>query len=298
MKKAIYLVIAVLALTTRGVAQISFTGGHVQTLTVCGSVDSLNVQLAVRDTTLGRRIIFSLLDAPTHGSAVVVDTFRGMSITTLPTGLYYTADSGYAGQDTLMVVASDSVSTDTTTLIITVHRFPYAGTIRIHRIDSNVFCFNLPQRDTATLSEAVSGGVWSVTNTAIASITAGGFFTQNMFATGLDTILYTVTDSGCVSIARLTAILTICESVPDFSGSESGVLITPNPSDGSISLIINAPDAGQAQIQITDVLGRQVYEGRTVTNKTTGIRLQAAAGVYMLTARTAHDTFTKRLLLQ
>ncbi|MFY7964296.1 MAG: Ig-like domain-containing protein, partial [Chitinophagaceae bacterium] len=117
--------------------------------------------------------------ATINASGVVTGVTAGTSI------IRYTVTNGNG--------CTDSVSTT-----VTVNALPIVAPITGNTITAVT--------DQITLSNATSGGVWSSSNTAIATVSASGVVTGVM--TGTVTVSYTVTNaSGCVT--TVTYIVTI-----------------------------------------------------------------------------------------
>ena len=88
------------------------------------------------------------------------------------------------GIDTIRYIVINSCGADTATKIITVNPSPNAGTIT----GGSVVCTG----STLTLADAVTGGVWSVSN-GRATVSSSGLVTG--ISAGLDTISYAVTNT-------------------------------------------------------------------------------------------------------
>ena len=93
------------------------------------------------------------------------------------------------GTDTIKYIVTNTCGTATATKTVTVNASPNAGVING---PSNV-CVG----STITLTDAVTGGIWSMSN-AHATV-AGGFVTG--VTSGIDTVRYTVTSIACTSTA-------------------------------------------------------------------------------------------------
>ncbi len=140
-----------------------FTGGHIQTLSVCENsiVDPVNSLLAVIDTDAGQTETWSIVTAPAHGTAVVAYTTISTGGILTPTGLSYTPLAGYSGTDVIKVRVTDGIASDTTQINVVVNALPVAGTI----LGSSTVCAG----SSITLSDTLAG-TWNSTNTAIATV--------------------------------------------------------------------------------------------------------------------------------
>ena len=180
-----------------------FTNGHSQSLAVCENTvgDSINFLLAVQDSDIGQTETWSVILTPVHGSVVAAATAISNGGTVTPAGTYYTPTAGYSGNDSFTVVITDGVSSDTTTMYVTINPTPAAisGTTSI------------VVSATTTLSDATTGGTWSRSSTSIATVTSGGIVTG--VVAGTATITYSLS-TGCMA----TAIVTVNTSGPPTIG--------------------------------------------------------------------------------
>ena len=148
-------------------------------------------------------------------SAVCVGTV--ITLTDAATGGVWSATNTHAtvlggvvggvstGVDTIMYTVTNTCGTDIASKIITVNPQPNAGTIS----GASTVCVGT----VVTLTDAATGGVWSATNTN--DTVTGGVVTG--VATGVDTIMYTVTNTCGTDIASKI------------------VTVNPQPNAGTIS---------------------------------------------------------------
>jgi len=113
-----------------------------------------------------------------------------------------------AGTDTIKYSVSNSCGTTVAMFVITVGALSSAGTIT----GSSTVC----KGGTDTLKDATSGGVWSSSNTGIATISSGGVVTG--VATGSDTVKYSVSSS-CGSAVAMSVITVTAPSVGTITGT-------------------------------------------------------------------------------
>ena len=71
--------------------------------------------------------------------------------------------------------------------------------------------------------------------------------------------------------------------------------VYPNPNNGSFTINITSQDNELAHIVVTNVLGQTVKEINAATNKSQSVDLNAAAGVYFITATTANGMWNGKL---
>lgn len=250
-----------------------FTGGHIQSLSVCenGSL-VLNTALAVSDADAGQTLSWTLITPPLHGAAVASYTATATGGTVIPAGLSYTPAAGYAGTDTFEVRADDGRSVAIVTFYVNVLPLPAAAIA-----GADTLCVG----DTATLHGSVAGGVWSSSSTAVVTVSATGLCSAVAAGTGI--ISYTVSNScGSDTDMHTLAILPVgaCETtVP--GKSQQRYSVYPNPGRGEFSLSL--PEGVAGDMTITDVAGRVVMQ-RSVQNGA-AIAIEES-GVYMIAITT------------
>ena len=102
-----------------------FTGGSTQTLSVLKNSGAALISslLGVTDKNTGQTITWTVLTAPSHGAlggfmpTVSLETNGGEVITE---GFTYTPVSGFSGNDSFVIKASDGITSDTTVVQVTV----------------------------------------------------------------------------------------------------------------------------------------------------------------------------------
>ncbi len=270
-----------------------FIGGHLQTLNVCmdGSVPT-NSQLAIADMDAGQTETWTITTLPAHGSLVAGYTAVSTGSTITPSGLSYTPNTSYVGSDMFRVAVSDGKSSDTTTVNVSVAPYPDAGIIS--GIDS------VCPGNTVTLSETVSGGIWSTSSYTISYITSHGI--AKGLIPGKDTIIYTVVYScGIVSTIFPFTVRSYldCHTMAEMiQPSKQGINIFPNPSNGLVTLDIAMPDDDLVRIRIMDLLGKQISEQIVPANKPVNMNLNVPAGVYVISATTPTRQMSGKLIIE
>jgi hypothetical protein len=78
----------------------------------------------------------------------------------------------------------------------------------------------------------------------------------------------------------------------------STLTIFPNPSTGSFTLHISSPQNETATITITNMLGNKVKELKAAANIDVAMQLDAAPGVYFITAKTQNETVTEKVVVE
>jgi len=137
-----------------------------------------------------------------------------------------------------------------------------------------------------TLSDAVTGGVWSSSNTYVASINSTTGLVTGV-AAGTAMITYTP-PGGCPDTALVT-VGTQTGIAPLLTGI-SGITVIPNPNKGTFTLwgvITGAGADNEVKIEVIDILGKVIYtDAATIDmgaiNKNITLPDNVANGVYMI----------------
>ena len=149
-----------------------------------------------------------------------------------------------------------------------------------------------------TLGNSVTGGTWRSANTALASVSVTGGVTG--IAAGVDTIIYSITNScGVASSRKLVTVTAHREELPaatTTAGQNIAVQLYPNPNNGSFTLEING-NSGPATILITDLNGR-VISSQVTSETTLSFDLtRYASGMYLVTVNAGGNTFYKKVVV-
>jgi hypothetical protein len=259
----------------------AFTGGTTRTLNVCTpetptSIDSF---LAITDPDAGQTEVWSLASPPSHGTVIASYTATATGGTIIPTGLTYSPAVGYSGTDMFQVSVTDGMATTTVTINVNVSLPPGAGVIS--GVDS------VCPGSTAALSETVSGGIWSNSNTSVSDVSGSGIVTG--IAPGIDTVIYTVINECGISSAIFPFMVrsyTACGTAVPVTGKAgaASLIIYPTPNTGKFSLNISSKSNTATLVTITDVVGNKVKELIATTNHPSEINLDVPAGIYFVMA--------------
>ncbi|GAB4132954.1 MAG: hypothetical protein Fur0041_04760 [Bacteroidia bacterium] len=239
--------------------------GCVDSTTVTVNVNALPlVDLGTDTAQCGGTI---LLDAMNQGAAYLWnDNSTAQVLTANASGTYYVAvtdNNGCTGSDTINV---------------TIHTLPtVTGTASATTVcldDANV-----------TLNGSPSGGVWSGPGVS------GNSFDPSVGA-GAQNLTYSYTDSnGCEGSASVVINVNVCVGYAEATLS-NGVLLYPNPSNGTFTLAVNA-SVGDMVVEVIDMQGRLVFrsnENNVQAGFTKQITLENdASGIYMVRMSTANE---------
>jgi len=167
-----------------------------------------------------------------------------------------------AGTDSVMYSVSNSCGTAMTAVGITINPQPVAGMITAV---SDSLCPGAMD----TLTDTVSGGVWSTSNTSIATITTTGIV--GGVIPGVDTISYTVTNVCGTATATFVAAVrdsfNVCFNAVTGPGSVKAyqINIFPNPTNSSFTIDLPA-NSYNMSVTFVDIYGKNVVIRETSRN--------------------------------
>jgi hypothetical protein len=183
----------------------TFTGTSPITLNVCmnAAPTSFSSLLGIMDRDYPQTETWSLFSSAVNGTVVVsgIATSNGSSILPLGGSITYQPTTGYTGYDSFKVKVKDGYDSSITTVYVNVNS--YAGAIS----GPSFACVGA----TATLSDFVSGGTWSSSNTAVATVSSTGLVTA--LSVGTANISYAVTTSPCAA-ASIAQAFTVMPTPP------------------------------------------------------------------------------------
>lgn len=202
--------------------------------------------------------------------------------------------SGVSGTTTISYIATTACGTSATaTAVVTVNALPSSGTIT----GTDNVCPGL----TVTLANTASGGLWSSSNTAIASVDAASGVVTGV-TSGAATISYTVTVSGCSTFVTKGITVnspSVCPNeVNSVYSSGPGLKIYPNPSTGAFVIKLSAATNERATVTISNTLGQRVLQTTVSSNKEELIDLNVPAGVYFVNAATASGKWSEMIVIK
>jgi trimeric autotransporter adhesin len=203
----------------------SFTGGSIQTFTVCAGATAISIDslITVDDIDSFQTLTWTVGDAPAHGSVSTGSTSAsGMDVT--PGGFSFTPASGYSGADTFTIQVADGAGgTDLITIAVDI-----IGVGSVPAISGTAtFCTG----GSTSLSNATSGGTWSSSNSSIATVDGDGIVSG--VSGGTAAITYTVTElCGSAYAARVVTVVSLPAPISGTAAVCEGATTTLSCSPG------------------------------------------------------------------
>ena len=147
-----------------------------------------------------------------------------------------------------------------------------------------------------TLSDTISGGSWSSSNSTVAVISSTGIVYG--VSTGIDTIWYTL-PTPCGPDTTYFALTVIsADSINTVTTAITKLAITPNPSTGHFSITLSSSIDEPVTVTISNIIGEKISDVPCITNIPTELSLNVPAGVYILNAKTAHSNCSSKIVIE
>ncbi len=116
---------------------------------------------------------------------------------------------------------------------------------------------------------------------------------NTLFASAPTTLLSLTALQGDYIFGRVATTLDVNPLTP-----ASGLTVFPNPSTGTFSVNLSMAYDETMSVVITNVLGETVKEISASTNRATEVTMAQPAGIYLLSAHTAHGKYSARVLIK
>jgi uncharacterized protein YjdB len=198
------------------------------------------------------------------------------------------------GTATISYTVNNGCGAATATQAITVNPLPVPGTIT----GADSICVG----DTITLTNTVTGGTWSSSSTAIATVN-GTTGRAKGLAAGFATISYAVTNGCGTTYATHPLFVSntgICHmAVTDAYRNDASLLVYPNPSGGTFTVELPFVTT-RATLTIQDIYGKTIT-AKTIENKN-GLKEQVdlsavAKGTYFVTVRANGTSYREKVIV-
>ena len=215
---------------------------------------------------------FATIDAVTGTATGIVDGAEQI--------VYYVTGTGpYAGCSSMA------------TFDIAIDPAPDAGTI--------LGSATVAAGSSVLLFDAITGGTWSTTNSAISTVDASGNVLG--ISPGTDSVVYSFTNS--CGTANTYFIFTVLHGITTglnnaSAGEPERIVVTPNPSKGNFTINLSSASTEPVSITVTNIVGEKMKEINGNTNKPINVSLNVPAGVYLLNASTLHDNYAYKIVVE
>ena len=154
------------------------------------------------------------------------------------------------------------------------------------------------------LSDAQAGGIWSSSNPALATVgSLTGIVTGVTNGPATVTISYKVTNTcGTYTVTYVVHLRSATQCTtginPATEPQLTNLKVFPNPNGGIFTMNLSSDIDEEAHIVVTNLLGEKVSEFITTTNKAVDVKLNPAAGIYLLSATTAHGRYVAKVVVE
>ncbi|MCW3122015.1 MAG: hypothetical protein JWQ38_1507 [Flavipsychrobacter sp.] len=158
---------------------------------------------------------------------------------------------------------------------------------------------------TVILTETVPGGVWTSSNTTVATINNLGLV--HAIKPGSAVFTYTLNGAcGCSASLNYpfkTLAYEACMNTtagvatPPNSNTIETIHAWPNPNEGTFTINMESGINEQVHITITNVVGQKIKDLSANTNEPVDVRLDGAPGVYFVNAVSEHGRWSQKVLV-
>lgn len=196
------------------------------------------------------------------------------------------------GTNTISYTVTNACDSRSATKIITVQPLPNAGVIS----GADSIC----RGDSLLFTTTGTGGTWRSSNTALATVSAGGMV-KGVWG-GSVIITYSVTNYCGTSVAtrnlKVRASCSTGAAVKNTTGMATpSLFVFPNPNSGIATITLQTPINEVATIVVINKIGEKVKELKVVTNTPTELRTDLPNGLYFITATTSAGTAAEKIII-
>lgn len=158
-------------------------------------------------------------------------------------------------------------------------------------------CIAKPEAMYATGWLYADSSFWESTNPSVATIDQSGGLSG--VSIGTTTITLKCFHKCGNSEASLPVNVVDCYTgVKQITEERMQLDLLPNPNHGSFAINVSAAVDEPVYLEITNMLGQRITDVATTTNKINTVKIDAAAGIYLLSASTAHGRYNARVVVE
>jgi uncharacterized protein YjdB len=144
------------------------------------------------------------------------------------------------------------------------------------------------------MTDITPGGTWTSSNPAVATIDVNTGFVDAMTA-GTTTISYNIPRD----VVTLVVTVNVCNvGVNNVNQNTSSLSVFPDPNHGAFTLHIASAQNEPVAITITNMVGQKVKELTTTTNNNIPVQIDAAPGVYFISAITSQGRQSAKVVVE
>ncbi len=151
---------------------------------------------------------------------------------------------------------------------------------------------------TPPLHGTIGGLSTTAISTASPQSPTGVTYTPATGYVGMDSFTVKIGDGIDSAKTKIIVTVTDCHlGVPTIAYAANVISITPNPTNGSFSLTVAAPGAGNAEVTITNITGQKVKTLTVPTNTSTLLTLNEPTGAYFISAATYYGITQSKIII-
>jgi len=228
-------------------------------------------------------------------------TRNGVNVATGPAYLYVPSNG-----DVVYAMMASSATCRTADSVFSNHitmntATPSVLSVSISSSGGSTLSINQPDTLTAVVTGVFTPTYqWFANGAAIAGATTRQYVVSSALAgTEIITCVAGSGDACAVTAISNNLALTITDvAVAQIFDPANVLQLMPNPSRGVLSMNLASDVAEPVVVTVTNVVGEQVLELITTTNKATEVRIDRGAGIYVLTAATAHGKSVAKVIVE
>jgi len=192
------------------------------------------------------------------------------------------------GADVIQYTNSNACGSATATFTVIVNPLPDAGTISgINSVYAGA---------STSLSNTATDGIWSSSNTSIATVSVSGLVYG--VSPGTASIIYTATNSCGTATASYSFTVWANTGINNTVAGIDKLTIMPNPAKENFTISVSSTFNEPTTITITNMIGEKVAEITGTTNQTIDASLHAPAGIYLINASTPHGNMGGKIVIE
>jgi len=216
-------------------------------------------------------------------------------------GKWYTQDPTVANVDSLTGVVH-GLSVGMTTILfqdsaygcyvfssVNVQSAPVSPTIN----ELGIACVG----DSMLLYAGGDTGTWNSNNTLVATVSGSGMVTFT--AIGAAIITFSMTNNCGTSDTTIPLAVANCNVGVNQVTKQAAMEVSPNPCSGKFTFSLSSDVKEAVEVTVSNLVGQRISQLRASTNEPVDVSLNAAPGVYLLSAKTARGVYyNTRVIVQ